>query len=276
MRIARVFNNNVVLALTEDAQEVILTGRGIGFGAKTGQQVDPSKVARTFVPEGAAAQFGELIADIAPEYLALADMLLKDASVRLGRAFPSSTVVAIADHISYAVKRIRAGIDMAYPLLLEVPHLYPEEWRVANALVASLNETLSPPLPMQEATPITMHLVNSSFATTDLSATFQMTEVLRQLFDVLASAFGTSFDPTSVHTARFVTHLRYFFIRMHADTQFELDSPGISRALRIENPAAFDVALKLKAILELRLGKPIRESELTYLTIHVARLSAAT
>lgn len=276
MRISRVFNNNVVLALNEDGHEVILTGRGVGFGAKAGQQVDPSKVARTFVPEGAAAQFGELIADIAPEFLALADRLLKEAAIRLGRQFPSSTVVAIADHISYAVKRIRSGIDIEYPLLLEVTHLYPDEWRVATELVAQLNETLRPPLPMQEATPITMHLVNASFATSDLSATFQMTEVLRQLFDVLASAFDGAFDPTSVHTARFVTHLRYFFLRVHAATQFELDSPGISRALRQENPEAFDVALKLKAILELRLGQPIKESELTYLTIHVARLSAAT
>jgi beta-glucoside operon transcriptional antiterminator len=40
VEVLRVFNNNVVLARGDDRGEVILTGRGLGFQAKPGQQVD--------------------------------------------------------------------------------------------------------------------------------------------------------------------------------------------------------------------------------------------
>ena len=50
MEILRVFNNNLVLALDEHGRDVILTGRGLGFQARPGQQVDTSKIVRTFVP----------------------------------------------------------------------------------------------------------------------------------------------------------------------------------------------------------------------------------
>lgn len=177
---------------------------------------------------------------------------------------------------SFAVKRIRSGISFDYPMLVEVPHLYAAEYQTARRVLAQLNESLSTQLPAEEAVAITLHLVNASFATEDLSTAYQMTEILRQLFSVLESALGDRFDRSSVHVARFVTHLRYFFVRMHADSQFELDSPSMTSAIRADYPEAYDIALKLKAILELRLGKPIKGSELTYLTIHIARLSTAT
>lgn len=41
MRVLRVLNNNVVISRDPQDQEVILTGRGIGFRAQPGQKVDP-------------------------------------------------------------------------------------------------------------------------------------------------------------------------------------------------------------------------------------------
>ena len=46
----RVLNNNVVLARDERGQEVILTGRGIGFSSRQGKAIDPALVQRVFVP----------------------------------------------------------------------------------------------------------------------------------------------------------------------------------------------------------------------------------
>ena len=72
MDILRVFNNNVVLARDGD-QEVILTGRGLGFKAKPGQRVDDSKVVRKFVPSDGRDpdHVAELLADIPPETIRL-------------------------------------------------------------------------------------------------------------------------------------------------------------------------------------------------------------
>ena len=274
MEILRVFNNNVVLARDAERGEVIVTGRGLGFQAKPGHRVDPGRVVRVFVPEDGrdAANFGQLVAAIPPEHLLLADQALDVARAELGGRLHSTTVVALADHVSFAIKRMRQGIAVDYPLHVEVAHLYPRELAVAERVLAFVNERLDRPLPAEEAVPIALHLVNAGFASGDLSATYQMTGVFGQLFEVLEQACGRPISRDSVNAARFITHLRYFFVRAHTGRQLTEGATGLGSAIRTAYPEALGTATKLQAVLELRLGMPLTQDEVTYLTLHVARL----
>ena len=276
MEVLRVFNNNVVLSRNAAGQEIILTGRGLGFQAKPGDPVNQDRVVRTFVPEDGRDpdNFGALIADIPPEHIALADEALQIARKELATELPSHVVVALADHLSFAIKRAHSGIGMEYPLRSEVSHLYPRELAAATHIVALVNSRLDEPIPDDEAVAITLHLVNAGFASGDLSETYRMTGLFRQLFDVLEQAYGRSFDRDSVSAARFVTHLRYFFIRMRRGEQLAEGHEILSVAIQQAYPEAYGVALKLAAVLELRLGDEITDNELLYLTMHVARLVA--
>ncbi|OAE00430.1 PRD domain-containing protein [Arthrobacter sp. OY3WO11] len=275
MEVLRVFNNNVVLARAADRGEVILTGRGLGFQAKPGQQVDETKVVRVFVPEDGrnADNFGALVAAIPPEHLALADQALDIARGGLRGPLKSTTVVALADHLSFAIKRLRQGLNIEYPLRAEVAHLYPDELRMAQQIVDFVNGRLEEALPRDEAVAVALHLVNAGFASGDLSYTYQMTGVFAQLFEVLEQAYGRSFDRETVNAARFITHLRYFFVRAHTGRQLAEGATGLGSAIREAYPEAFGTALKLQAVLELRLGQPLTDDEVTYLTLHVARMA---
>jgi beta-glucoside operon transcriptional antiterminator len=274
VEVLRVFNNNVVLARAADRGEVILTGRGLGFQAKPGQKVDEAKVVRVFVPEDGrdADNFGALVAAIPPEHLALADQALQMARRDLSSPVSSTTVVALADHLSFAIKRVRQGMDLEYPLRAEVSHLYPDELRIAQRVLDFVNTRIEQVLPEAEAVPIALHLVNAGFASGDLSLTYQMTGVFTQLFEVLEKAYERPFDRDTVNAARFITHLRYFFVRAQTGRQLDDGASTLSRAIRHSYPAAYATALKLQAVLELRLGEPLTEDEVTYLTLHVARM----
>jgi len=275
MEVLRVFNNNVVLARAAGKGEVILTGRGLGFQAKPGQQVDEAKVVQVFVPEDGrnADNFGALVAAIPPEHLALADQALEIARAGMSGPLNSTTVVALADHLSFAIKRLRQGLAMEYPLRAEVAHLYPDELRMAQQIVDYVNRQLAENLPPEEAIAIALHLVNAGFASGDLSHTYQMTGVFAQLFEVLEQAYGRAFDRETVNAARFITHLRYFFVRAHTGRQLAEGATGLGLAIRQAYPDAYGTALKLQAVLELRLGEPLTEDEVTYLTLHVARMA---
>ena len=275
MKVLRVFNNNVVLARDGLGREVVLTGRGLGFSAKPGSPVDPGRVVRTFVPsEGAdAAQLGSLVAQIPPEHIALAGEALALARAELDPDLSAGIVVPLADHLSFAIKRVRSGLPVEYPLRVEVQHLYPRELATAERIIALVNERVEVPLPRAEAVPVALHLVNAGFATADLSRTFQMTAVFEQIFDVIDSAFGAPIDRSGVNAARFVTHLRYFFVRMHQASQFDAQ-PALLDAVRTAYPDAFATAVKVQSVLELRLGQPITPDEVAYLTLHVARLTS--
>lgn len=298
-QILRVFNNNVVLARDASGQEVVLTGRGLGFQARPGQPVDAAKVARVFQPAGTPDQesFGALLADIPPEHVELAAQALEKAGVDPagtgaghgsqgglagqvdqggqadGTRILGSLVVALADHLSFAIKRQRSGIVVEYPFRGEVEHLYPDEYAAAGRVLSFVNSALPQPLPDAEAVAIALHLVNASFARTDLGATHQMTELLQQVFAVIEASYGRPFDTRSLNASRFVTHLRYFFIRFERERQLDEDKGGLGSAVRTAYPDAATCAARIRSLLELRLGQSLTEDETTYLTLHVARLA---
>lgn len=210
MEVLRVFNNNVLLARDATGLEVIVTGRGLGFQARPGDVVDAARVVRTFVPADGRDpdNFGRLIADIPPEHVVLADEALAVARADLGLALSSTVVIAVADHLSFAIKHMHQGIVIDYPLRAEIAHLYPRELAAARKVVAHVNAHLAQPIRPEEEVAVALHLVNAGFATGDLSQTYQMTGVFQQLFEVIERSLGAPVAADSVSAARFITHLR--------------------------------------------------------------------
>lgn len=275
MHILRVFNTNVVLARDDDGREVVLTGRGLGYQAWPGGTVDPGKVVRVFVPEDGrnADNFGQMLAAIAPEHVALVDRLLAPVWAELRREPSSTTVLALADHLSFAIKRVQRGIEGVFPLRAELAHLYPRELHWGERIVAGVNAELDMELPAEEAIPIAMHLVNAAFNSGNLALTYRMTGVFSQVFDMIEGEYGQPLDRESVNVARFITHLRYFFVRVHSGDQVEDDQGRFVDAIRAAHPRAYGCAVKVRGLLEMRLESPITEDETGYLTLHIARLT---
>lgn len=280
MEILRVFNNNVVLA--KDATgEKIITGRGIGFKARPGQPVDSSKVVRIFVP--AEGRDPDHIATMLTEIPLAHITLVTDAVAAAG--LPESTtknaslLVALADHIGFAITRAANGQRAEYPLLAEVSQLYSEEYGQAQAILSHINRALNDrriaPLPRSEAVAITLHLVNAGFATGDLSFTYTMTGVLQQLLTIIESDFDITLVPETVNVGRFITHLRYLFVRIAKHEQLKDHSSAIGQAIRDSSPEAFQCAQRIAAVIELRLGSGLTEDEISYLTLHIARIVQA-
>lgn len=274
LEVLRVFNNNVVLARRGGWQDVIATGRGLGFQAKPGQQVDEERLVRLFVPdEGRDSDtLGSLVAAIPPEHLDLAAHALEAVREELGFEPGSASIVALADHLSFAFERRRQRLEVEYPLRAEVSHLYPAEFRTAARIIDFVEQHGGVQLPDGEAVPVAMHLVTAGFSGGDLSATYRMTGVITQLFDVLEQVLATPVDRESVNAARFIAHLRYFFVRAHSERQLNDASDRLGDSVRHSFPEAYVAARRLQTVMELRLGQPVTSAELTYLTIHVARM----
>ena len=116
--------------------------------------------------------------------------------------------------------------------------------------------------------------MNAGFATGDLSYTYTMTAVISQLVEVIEQTFDVHLDEGSVSVGRFITHLRYLFVRIQQHQQL-VDQPSlISTAILDSFPRAAQCADRLSGILELRLGAPLTADEVSYLALHVARVAA--
>lgn len=272
MEILMVFNNNVVIARDELGRDVVVTGRGIGFQRTSGDVVDPALVVRRFVPDAQPEAIAAILVDIPTDLLAQVTDLFASALRELGSDMPPLAVIAIADHVHQAMERHRAGIAMEYPMRAEVAHLHPEELRVAERFLARLNSSLPDPLPDGEAIALAMHLFHAVTGNGTMSESYRQSAVLRQVFELLRAAYGPEFDESSVDAARFAAHLRYFFARARSGRQLAGEALGIGAVLREQNPRAHQLAQRVRALLELRLGQPITEDETVYLTLHLARL----
>ncbi|CED92209.1 Beta-glucoside operon antiterminator [Actinomyces succiniciruminis] len=269
------FNNNVILARDELGRETILTGRGLGFQHKPGQEVDTSRVARRYVLAQNAESVGEVMAAIPLERIALIERTFRAAARELGTTVPSSTVVAVVDHVNQAMERAAAGIVMDYPLRAEAAHLHPEELRLAERMVAELNRAQEVQLPDGEAVALALHLFAAAVGAPSTREATRQSKLIGQVMDVLKAAYGRDFRADSIDAARFAVHLRYFLVRARTDEQVA-DGTGtaIAESLRLRYPRAYRVAVRVKELLEMRLGITVQDDETAYLTMHVARLES--
>ena len=101
-----------------------------------------------------------------------------------------------------------------------------------------------------------------------------MTAVISQLIEVIEQTFEVALDEGSVSVGRFITHLRYLFVRIQQHQQL-VDQPSvIATVIQEAFPRAAQCADRLSGILELRLGAPLTADEISYLALHVARVAA--
>lgn len=245
VRVLRVFNNNVVLARDELGREAVLTGRGLGFQRRAGDVVDTSRIARRFIPVDNAASVGEVIAGIPLERLALIERTFRRAVRELGVSVPSSTVIAVVDHVNQAMERVGRGEVMDYPLRAEAAHLHPDELRLAEQMVRELNASQKLQLPAGEAVALALHLFTAVVGAPSTREAVRQSRLIGQVMSVLAAAYGPAFDPDAIDAARFATHLRYFLTRTRTGAQV-VDSTAdvIGAALRDARPHAYQVALR--------------------------------
>jgi beta-glucoside operon transcriptional antiterminator len=271
----RVLNNNVVLARDKKGQEVILTGRGIGFSSRQGKPIDPALIVRVFVPADGRDpdHLSEALALIDEEVLRAVVIALGEAGIEGRESTRPTLAIAVADHVAGALDRAARGIVIEYPLCAEARTLYATEYAQAQLLLAAVNKRVSPQLAASEATALALHLVNAGFASGDLSFTYTMTGVIQQMLAVVTERYGLDVSQESMSAARFITHVRYLFVRIQQHRQLTGQESTIGKGIRQHYPEATRTAQRLATIVELRLGQHLSEDEVSYLALHVARMT---
>lgn len=278
MKVVKVFNNNVVLGVDDRGVEVVLLGRGLGFGAAPGADVDGAKVERRFVPSGTttAERIAAFVDEIPPEDIALTERVVEAARAALGDHVTEHVLVPMADHISFALRRAREGVEpIEYPMRWEVQHLYPAEVAFARQALDLIAAERGVRLPDVETVPLALHLVNAQLGAGDLASTVRMTEVLGQVLGLIREDYGLDIDDESVEVARFVTHLRYLFVREQRGKALAEHRGALHEAVRSARPREWACAERVAALLTERFGWAVTDDEVLYLTIHVSRLTDA-
>ena len=125
MKIIKKINTSAALALDASGHEVVVLGKGIGFPPTPYELTDLSKVERTFYDVD--PRYLSMIAELShPSVMACAD-IADQAEIELGNQLNPNLPFTLADHVQFAVERLKSGVDLTMPIAYDIRHLYPKE-----------------------------------------------------------------------------------------------------------------------------------------------------
>lgn len=274
MRIKRIISNNAVLAADENESEFVALGRGLGFGVRSGDPLDNTRVEQVFLATADTSndRLTQYLADTPLVCVRAAGRIAELAREKLGIRVTQALILPLADHLHFAMQRTRDEMTIQFPLLWEVSQLYPREFEVGKDAVGIANTVLDVNLDPAEAVALAMHLVNVQFTAPGLGSAMQMTETIAHSFEVIEATFDLTIDRHSMNAARFVTHLRYVFARVATGEQINDPHPMMFDAISNAHPEAMACAVKIQYLIEMAFKTSLTLDETAYLGLHVARL----
>lgn len=274
MVIGKILNNNVVVSTNDAGEEVIYMGRGIAFKKKIGDVIDDAFVEKEFVLKDSftANQFQQLFADIPAEEVEAVKQVVDEAEQVLGVELSPNIYLTLTDHIHYALMRAREGIEIPNPLLFETRKFYPKEYAIAAKAVERFEKNFGVSLPEAEKGFIAFHIVNSEQANGTMETTMQAVEIVRDVLAIISRFYGKVFNPDSLNYQRITTHLHYFAQRYLSDDLSGEKDEFLFELIQGKYPKAFQTVQRINEYLIKTYGKPIGESEMIYLTIHIERV----
>ena len=278
MRIKKLINNNILCVIDEKGNELIVTGRGIGFGRHRGEFVDPQCIERTYRMEEKAEQrkLRELVEKIPMEHLTLTETLIEYIKTQIPQKLNESLLITLADHISFAILRKAQGMEFSNPLKGSIMCYYPTEYHLGQYCLKIIREQLGVTLHEDEAAFIALHIVNAEL-NTNMSEMYDITRLIEGTIAVVEYFYQKQFDRESLDFNRFVVHLRYFAQRLFQgkimeDAQGERDE--MFRQLIMNNcKEHYKCALCIAEFIKNTYHKELSDEELTYLTIHLKRIN---
>lgn len=265
--------NNSMLLVDNDQREMILFGKGIGFGAKPGTHIDLAQVEKVFLPlsDLKSRHFLSLTDTIPAAFFDISHEILILARSLCGDKLNSVLLFTLAEHLHFAVERSRSGQTILNKLSWEVKRYYPQEYSVGLQARAQVNEKFDVELPEDEAVNIAFHLINASSQEDDSTA-HQQVELVNRIADIVRYKLGKTIDTQSVNYMRFITHLRYFAERVLAGKIALSETDDFYQELMRHRPDAMTVSWVIRDYVQDKYQLTLPKDELTWLSIHISRL----
>jgi beta-glucoside operon transcriptional antiterminator len=273
MKIAKVYNNNVISTFNGKNEELVVMGKGLAFQKRPGDFVDKDKIEKIFAlkNEDISEKFKTLLYEVPLEYMEITEEIIKIAKSRLGRTLNDSIYISLTDHIHFAVDRHRKGYDIKNALLWEIKRFYKEEYLIGMEALKLVSEKIGVNLPEDEAGFIAMHIVNSGL-NEEMPNVANITRVMQDILNIVKYHYKINFDEESLNYFRFVTHLKFFAQRLYSKNYIEDDDPFLYESFKQKHKEAIVCTEKINDYIENQFDHSLTNNEKLYLAIHIQRV----
>lgn len=270
MRAIKKLNNNAVVCIDNNNQELIAIGKGIGFPKTPYDITDLSKIFHTFYQIDPVHQ--GLFSELSLEIFETSAVIVEQAKVVLKKPLNPNLVVSLADHIDFAIKRLKKFKSMKILFSYEIEQFYPKETQMGRKAVELIGKKLGVFLPDSEITSIALHFVNAQEETTTATEEAQKDEhIISEVIATVEDFFGITMDKKEFSYNRFISHIRYLLIRIEQDEQF-VEDEGLFEIFKMNLPKVYECSQHVTHKIEMLSGKALTENEQVYLMVHIQRI----
>ena len=278
MKVIKAINNNNLCVLDEHGKEQIVSGKGIGFGKKYGDEVDESLIQKTYIVTDHSLQkkLIALLQQIPNEYLEFTSDIVDYINTAYGETLKESLFVTLSDHIAFAIERKQNGMEFTNPLLDSIAENFHKELLLGEYCVKQMNDKLGVKMSRDEAGFIAMHIINARLDT-NIGNIYDITKMINGCIEVSEYYYNVNFDKNGPHYERFVAHLKHLASRIFKDDPLpEVLScdDAFSSMIKKTCNKHYKCALCIREYILKAYKKTISEDELLTLTIHLKKVSS--
>ncbi|MBQ8856651.1 MAG: PRD domain-containing protein [Lachnospiraceae bacterium] len=273
-RVRKALNHNTLIAISmEDNQEYLLIGKGIGFGKKVSERFEiPQNVECTIYSLQEQTERGkamELLKGIEPVYLEIAEKVLNKSEEVFGK-IDRRILFPMADHIAFAVQRIRANEQISNPLTDDIRALFHMEYKTAECVKDILWEMLQVEIDEHEIGYIALH-IHSAIEDENVALSMQIAHAVRECIRMVEEETGQTIDVVSLSYNRLMNHIRYMVARSIKGEKLKLN---MNDYMSVKFPKSYAMAKEVCKHLEKQLHRtsPLDEVEIGYLAMHIERV----
>lgn len=274
-QIKKVLNSSVVMIISDKNEECIVLGKGIGYGRKKGELIDiDHEEHQLYLPlnNNRSKQILELLNSISPEIFELTHEIVLSSKEMLKVEFNDSLYFTLADHINFAVERLKENMVFKNKLLWEIKNFYEAEYNAGLQALELINKRLNIELPEDEAVNIAFHLANAQFPEESKQDSAKTAKLIGEIVNLVVYSLHKPINKKSIHYTRFITHIRFFVERFFSDKMVD-DNNELFLTIHNKCPKEEVIANKIKTLLQKKYNKNIPNEEIAFLTIHINRLN---
>lgn len=269
-RVTKALNHNSVLAVKENSsQEYLLLGKGIGFGKKVSERIEPDADCSIYLLKDDKQENSgrELLRDIAPKYLEAANGILNEAEKEFGKV-DRSILFPMADHIAFAAKRIQNGETISNPLTQDIRVLFYKEYKIAELAKGMLQMSDGISIDEDEIGYIALH-VHSSICDEKVSGAMQIAAAVRECITMIEEYMGKKIDVQTLSYNRLMNHIKYMAARAISKEELKLD---MNDYIKHQFPDSFRIAATVCNHLAEYFQTELADIEIGYLAMHIERV----
>lgn len=270
MKLFKSINNNIISAFDDSGREVVIIGKGIGYKAIAGAEIPKEKIEKVFVmsDQDNVERLKELFLTIPTKYIELTDEILIYAKDHLRKKLNENAYFTLADHINFAVMRLRQKMNFQNVLLSEIRHFYSEEFEVGLYALDLMKQRLGIQMPIDEAASIALHIFNAEYDIT-ISDAFHVTKLLDRMLDIIQEMLGFKLDEKNYYCKRFIVHLKFLAQRIIKKEILTSEDDDFFELLSLKYPKEMKCSEEISALIYNEYHYKLSREEVCNLTIHI-------